>query len=153
MGEWTRYISRRGEADDYRYEDVWFALAKALDSKIHVDNYKLNLFTESLKIKDSTKKYGLQLHTSAEAPRLVGFSCANNEHGGVLTDATNVQLHSCEKGNLCSTVKENMENVVWIQPIIAHLENGVDIAEVGIGGGGDEMDTLSVESLTAISKM
>lgn len=30
--------------------------------------------------------------------------------------------------------------VVWISPIVAHLPNGYDITEVGIGGGGDDLE-------------
>lgn len=31
-------------------------------------------------------------------------------------------------------------NVVHIQPVIAHLPNGADLAEVGVGGGGDDLE-------------
>lgn len=31
-------------------------------------------------------------------------------------------------------------NVVRIQPVIAHLRNGADLAEVGAGGGGGDLE-------------
>jgi hypothetical protein len=49
-----------------------------------------------------------------------------------------VRLHSCEKGNYCSTVQKGP--VVRILPIIAHLPDGQDLAEIGVGGGGDDLE-------------
>jgi hypothetical protein len=64
--------------------------------------------------------------------------CGNTYHPGCLTRDETVRLHSCEKGNYCSTVKNSP--VVWIQPIITRLPSGQDVAEVGVGGGGDDLE-------------
>jgi hypothetical protein len=47
-------------------------------------------------------------------------------------------------------------SVVWIQPIITRLPDGQDIAEVGVGGGGDdlereaELDYLSPDDVASL---
>lgn len=124
------------QAWTYGYEDVWIALSKFLRSRIHVDKYKMRVY-KSLVAKDSNSKFGAQFHMAPEAPALVGFMCGNTQHQGCLTLDEDVRLHSCEKGDYCQRVQDGP--VVWIQPIIAHLPNGQDIAELGIGGGGDDL--------------
>ncbi|KAK4232522.1 beta-lactamase-like protein [Podospora fimiseda] len=144
------------QAWTYGYEDVWIALSKALQSKIHVDEYK-GLIYSSLVSKDKNNQFGEQFHLAPEAPALVGFMCGNTYHPGCLTTDENVRIHSCEKGNYCDTVKNSP--VVWIQPIITRLPNGQDIAEVGIGGGGDdlerevELDYMLPEDIEALLKL
>lgn len=119
------------------YEDVWIALSKYLRTEIHVDKYKMKVY-KSLVAKDPSKKFGAQFHMAPEAPGLVGFMCGNTHHAGCLTLDESVRLHSCEKGNYCSTVQKGP--VVRIQPIIAHLPDGQDLAEIGVGGGGDDLE-------------
>jgi DNA cross-link repair 1C protein len=63
--------------------------------------------------------------------------CGNTPHPGCLTSDVNVRLHSCEKGKLCEVAQR--PTTVSIQPIIAHLPTGEDLAEVGVGGGGDDL--------------
>jgi DNA cross-link repair 1C protein len=93
----------------------------------------------SLLAQGSTEKHGtLQLHHSPEAPALSGFMCGNSPHPGCLTLDDSVRLHSCEKGTYCSVV--NNAPVVWIQPIVAHLPDGRDMVELGIGGGADDLE-------------
>ena len=105
----------------------------------------------SLVSKDTSNRYGAEFHLAPEAPGLVGFMCGNTRHEGCLTTDESVRLHSCEKGNYCPTVQN--APVVWIQPIITHLPNGQDVAEMGIGGGGDdlerdaELDSLSPQEI------
>ena len=89
----------------------------------------------------STKEgFPVLTHSAKEAPSLVGFTCGNSQSEGYLTHDDDVRIHSCEKGTPCS-VMNNIETkpVVWIRPIIAHLANGQDVVEVGIGGGGDDL--------------
>lgn len=63
---------------------------------------------------------------------------------GCLTQDNTVRLHSCEKGT-CRDIDKN-ENVVWIRPIIARAKDGSELAEVGIGGGGEDLSReLEVE--------
>jgi hypothetical protein len=96
------------------------------------------LMFRSLVTNDSGKKFDPQLHLAEEAPALVGFMCGNTYHPGCLTLDEKVRLHSCEKGSYCQTVQKSP--VVWIRPIITRLPNGQDVAEVGVGGGGDDLE-------------
>ncbi|KAK1775099.1 beta-lactamase-like protein [Copromyces sp. CBS 386.78] len=127
------------QAWTYGYEDVWVALSKALESKVHVDEYKMGIY-QSLLAKDPGNKrgFGVLHHLSPEAPALVGFMRGNSYHPGCLTLDENVRLHSCEKGNYCKTVRENP--LVQIHPVLTHLDNGQDLPELGIGGGGDDLE-------------
>lgn len=119
----------------------WLAfahIAAAADrSQIHVDEYKMLIYG-SLVAKDSASKFGAQFHLSPEAAGLVGFMCGNTFHTGCLTLNKDVRLHSCERENYCQTVLDSP--VVRIQPVIARLPGGQEIAEVGVGGGGDDLN-------------
>lgn len=75
---------------------------------------------------------------TSEAAALTGFVCGNTPHPGCLTRDENVRLHSCEKGNYCHVV--NTSDVVWICPVVAHLSDGEDLIEMGVGGGGDDLE-------------
>ncbi|GKT86040.1 artemis protein [Colletotrichum tofieldiae] len=140
------------QAWTYGYEQVWIALSKALKSRIHVDDYKMRMFS-SLTGKTSNDRFGSSVHLCPEAPALAGYICGNTPHPGCLTRDEHVRLHSCERGNFCSVVRNS--RVVSIQPVVAHLPSGTDIAEVGVGGGGDdlerdaELDPLSTEDMKA----
>ncbi|KAK0617304.1 beta-lactamase-like protein [Immersiella caudata] len=125
------------QAWTYGYEDVWIALSKALDTKIHVDEYKMLIYG-SLLAKDTASKFGAQFHLSPEAAGLMGFMCGNTFHPGCLTLDDEARLHSCEKGNYCQTVLNSP--VVRIQPVITRLPAGQELAEVGVGGGGDDLN-------------
>lgn len=134
------------QAWTYGYEEVWLALSKALKSPIHVDEYKMRIYASlSSKIGD---------HRFAS---LAGYMCGNARHPGCLTVHESVRLHSCEKGNLCSVADQ--PNVVKIQPIVAHLVDGTDIAEVGIGGGGNdfqrdaELGALSPKDIQTLQEL
>jgi len=85
------------------YEDVWIALSRALKSQIHVDDYKLKVYS-SLRANELSE-YSNPI--CPEAPALVGFKCANKAHAGCLTSSASrhVRLHSCEKGNMCEAAK------------------------------------------------
>ncbi|KAI4858699.1 Metallo-hydrolase/oxidoreductase [Hypoxylon rubiginosum] len=124
------------QAWTYGYEEVWVALSKALNSKIHVDKYKMGVY-KSLVTKSSDKRFAAQTHLTKDAPYLVGFTCGNNQYDGCLTLDEDVRIHSCEKGTSCSIMET--KPIVFIQPIVAHLENGRDMVEVGIGGGADDL--------------
>lgn len=99
-------------------------------------------------------KSGPPNHLAPEAPGLVGFLCGNTHHPGCLTRDESVRLHSCEKGTYCATMKNSP--VVWIQPIITRLSDGHDVAEVGVGGGADdlereaELDHLSPDDVASL---
>ncbi|KAM3453430.1 hypothetical protein MY3296_003838 [Beauveria thailandica] len=132
----------------YGYEEVWLALSKALKSPVNFphDSYKMRIYTSlSSKIGD---------HRFAS---LTGYMCGNAWHPGCLTADESARLHSCEKGNLCSVASQS--NVVKIQPIVAHLANGTDIAEAGVGGGGNdfqrdaELGSLSPQDVRALQQL
>ncbi|KAI6759635.1 hypothetical protein HG530_010315 [Fusarium avenaceum] len=144
------------QAWTYGYEDVWVALSKALKSKIHVDDYKLRIYG-SLKSNAPDSRFNVDVHLTPESPALIGHMCGNTPHPGCLTSEVNVRLHSCEKGNMCELAQK--PTTVSIQPIIAHLATGEDLADVGVGGGGDdlqreaELEYLDQASLAALFNM
>lgn len=122
-----------------RYEDAWVALSKALRSRIHVDEYKMRIYTSLVsQLHGNGHSTSHVHHLSPEASALVGFMCGNTYHPGCLTRDEGVRLHSCEKGNYCDVVKKSP--VVWIQPIVARLPEGGEVFELGVGGGGDDLE-------------
>lgn len=92
----------------------------------------------SLLVAHSDTPFAATLHLSPEAPALVGFMCGNTHHAGCLTLDETVRIHSCEKGSYCQTIQNSP--VVWIRPIITRLPGGQDVAEAGIGGGGEDLE-------------
>jgi DNA cross-link repair 1C protein len=162
------------QAWTYGYEEAWIALSKALRSKvrrmarlynrllcaemlqIHVDKYKMGVY-KSLMAKSTPERWSTQFHLSKEAPFLVGFTCGNQQQKGCLTLDENVRIHSCEKGVPCVAMQN--KPIVWIKPIVARLPTGEELAEVGIGGGGDdlgqeaELDYLMPEDVLPVIEM
>ncbi|RNJ54671.1 hypothetical protein D7B24_009563 [Verticillium nonalfalfae] len=108
------------QAWTYGYEEVWIALSKALKSRVHVDDYKMKIFS-SLQAKPENDRFGQSLHLCRESPALTGYMCGNAYRPG------------------CLATDENGP-VVWIQPIIAHTTGGIDRLEHGIGGGADDLE-------------
>ncbi|CZR54852.1 uncharacterized protein PAC_04736 [Phialocephala subalpina] len=104
---------------------------------IHVDTYKLRLY-KSLRgnAADPTKDGIAAL--AHEGPVLTGYTCGNTPVPGCLTDDHAVRLHSCEKG-MCKIIDENNKNIVWIRPIVTRTKDGAEMAEVGVGGGGEDL--------------
>ncbi|RSL74501.1 hypothetical protein CEP51_011537 [Fusarium floridanum] len=141
------------QAWTYGYEDVWVALSKALKSQVHVDDYKLRIYG-SLKSRPSEARFSSDVHLTPESPALTGHMCGNTPHQGCLTPNEDVRIHSCEKGTMCKVARR--PSTVTIQPIIAHLPTGQHLAEVGVGGGGDdlqreaELDFLDQASLATL---
>lgn len=127
----------------FGYEEVWIVLSRALKSQIHVDQYKLSLY-ESLCPKPSKSGATTNLaYLAAEAPALIGHQYGNNYQKGCLTLDPTVRIHSCEKGMRCSALTKK---TVFIQPILARGTNGVEMLELGAGGGqGDLAQTLELE--------
>ncbi|PTB71812.1 hypothetical protein M440DRAFT_1343181 [Trichoderma longibrachiatum ATCC 18648] len=124
------------QAWTYGYEDVWVALSKALNSPIHVDDYKLRIYNSLNTRAEPRPNSGAHLTPTAAA--LTGFMCGNTPQPGCLTSDQNVRLHSCESGNMCAIAKH--PSVVRIQPVIASLPDGGVMQEVGIGGGGEDLE-------------
>ena len=59
---------------------------------------------------------------------------------GCLTTDISVRLHSCERGTNCEGLKSS--SVVWITPIITRTARGVDVRELGAGGGGNDFEQV-----------
>lgn len=109
---------------------------------------------KSLVTKSSDKRFAAQTHLTKDAPYLVGFTCGNNQYDGCLTLDEDVRIHSCEKGTSCSIMET--KPIVFIQPIVAHLENGRDMVEVGIGGGADDLTqkpSLQLDDILTLIEM
>ncbi|KAL8820313.1 MAG: hypothetical protein Q9223_001451 [Gallowayella weberi] len=121
------------------YEEVWVALAAHLKSQIHVDDYKLRLYSSLVSSSSSTS-------LSGEGAALCGFPFGNRHQAGCLTNNDSVRLHSCELGTRCSTI-EASKNTIWITPLINRSEKG-DIPEVGAGGGGGDLTQMHELELT-----
>ncbi|KAL8793281.1 MAG: hypothetical protein Q9195_004141 [Heterodermia aff. obscurata] len=139
----------------FGYEEVWIALAIALDSRIHVDAYRSRIY-QSLRLRvddgaksskegkiDILRKPTYDTYLAPEAAALCGHWCGNNDRPGFLTDDQNVRLHSCEAGTDCEALKS--PNVVWITPIITHSSDGDDVLEMGAGGGGGDLTQHELE--------
>lgn len=123
----------------FGYEEVWAALSRTLDSQVHVDKYKYKLY-QSLHQDGSD---GQSQFLAPEGPVLVGCIVGNGLKEGCLTTDKSVRIHSCEKGMGCSAYGEDA--IVLIRPFIARGPDGVEIAEVGIGGGwGDLVPSYEV---------
>ncbi|MCJ1260578.1 Protein artemis [Lobaria immixta] len=108
------------------YEEVWIALASALGSQIHVDDYKMRLYNSL----NAASIYDGSAHDGAA---LCGFQCGNRHQPGCFTSDSNVRIHSCEPGIDCAGLQS--ADVVWITPIIARSSDGASIPETGAGGG------------------
>lgn len=84
----------------FGYEEVWVALCAALNTKVHLDDYRWRLYHSQ---RDQPSCYGPQIAS------LVGFKLGNHEHSGCLSNsAEGVRIHSCERGTRCE-VFENRE--------------------------------------------
>lgn len=76
-------------------------------------------------------------YLTQEAPILAGYSVGNADHSGILTLDNTVRLHSCEKRLRCSHLGDQ---TVWIKPIVARTSSGQEICEIGVGGGGGDLN-------------
>ncbi|KAI7163819.1 hypothetical protein KC324_g12881, partial [Hortaea werneckii] len=110
----------------FGYEDVWQTLAAALNSQIHLDQYRYGLYRALF---NGTEP------RAAETPKLMGFLCGNHVQAGCLTNRE-ARIHSCEKGTACEIWNEDF---VRITPIISR-HRGVEMAELGAGGGQGDLD-------------
>ncbi|KAK4542801.1 hypothetical protein LTR36_006177 [Oleoguttula mirabilis] len=110
----------------FGYEEVWQALSAHLGSQIHVDHYRYGLY--------NALANGAEPR-APEVSRLMGFHCGNHYQEGCLTSRPS-QVHSCEKGTGCDIWKKDF---VRITPIISRYK-GVEMAELGAGGGQGDLD-------------
>ncbi|KAH6648195.1 hypothetical protein BKA67DRAFT_540007 [Truncatella angustata] len=135
---------------------VWTALSKALKSKIHIDGYKIDVCI-SLVAKPSSERFAAQFHHAREASYLVGCSLGNNKQEGCLTLDENVRIHSRENSMACSATCN--KPVVRVQPIVARSSDSRDIAEISLGGGGDDLEQetdlgqLTIDNIQLLSQL
>ncbi|KAF2868824.1 beta-lactamase-like protein [Massariosphaeria phaeospora] len=136
----------------FGYENVWIALSAFLQSQIHLDDYRARIYSSlstlekkflrdvGLNVKADNKylrESGLEVR---EAPALCGFRNGNHIQPGCLTSRPNVRLHSCELGTGCSVMDHDKDaKAVHIIPIVTRA-NGLEIAELGVGGGKGDID-------------
>lgn len=111
------------------YEDVWLTLSSALGSKVHVDPYQLRLFQD----------HNGAVQSSDATAALGGFQLGNDVYHGCLSTDRCVQIHSCEPGLPCHLALSKRTNVVWLTPIISRMQDGTEVAEIGAGGGGEDL--------------
>ena len=136
------------------YEDVWVAISNALNTRVHVDEYRRTLY-------GSLVSKSLGHFQCPEGPALVGFKNGNHFQRGCLTDDSSVRLHSCEHGTGCPALDSS--ETVRINPIISKNENGEILPEAGAAGDGNDLlynhsflelnDPVSVELLLEICNM
>lgn len=116
----------------FGYEDVWKTLNKVLDSQIHLDEYRYNIYTS---VGDTKRK----APAVAEAPSLCGFKVGNQDEPGILTLRPTVRIHSCERGTGCFVFDNPDQEIIDIMPIITR-HKGVDMRELGAGGGQGDLN-------------
>ena len=136
----------------FGYENVWIALSAFLKSRIHLDDYRARIYGSlSTLDKSQLHEVGLDIPSDnkslralhqeiREAPALCGFINGNHIQSGCLTSQEAVRIHSCERGMGCR-VMDSAKNtaVVHIIPIITRSK-GIEILELGAGGGKGDLD-------------
>lgn len=136
----------------FGYESVWVALSAFLNSRIHLDDYRTRIYGSlssldrrylreaGLAVQSENKflkESGIEIR---EAAALCGFRNGNHMQPGCLTSSESARIHSCERGMGCSVMDSDTEaKVIHIIPIIAR-SNGIEIAELGAGGGKGDLD-------------
>jgi hypothetical protein len=152
----------------FGYENVWIALSSFLGSQIHLDDYRARIYGSlSTLDKKQLRKSGLNVPSDnkslresglevREAPALCGFRNGNHIQPGCLTSRECARIHSCEQGMGCEIIDGDAQaKVVHIIPIVTRT-NGIEIAELGAGGGKGDLDQkedLETRSTAEIGKL
>ncbi|EEA21635.1 DNA repair protein, putative [Talaromyces marneffei ATCC 18224] len=110
----------------FGYEEVWQALSAFLESKVHVDRYQYGLYMSLASRGNGTPGFDT-------ATFLCGFQLGNEFVPGCLTSDNSVRIHSCEPGAFCQTMKSKKS--VYITPIVTRDRTGIEVPELGAGGG------------------
>ncbi|RAK72580.1 putative DNA repair protein [Aspergillus fijiensis CBS 313.89] len=111
------------------YEEVWMALSAALQSKVHVDRYQMDLYRS---LAFSRVEGGIN-----EVPSLCGFDLGNRFVPGCLSEDERARIHSCEPGVQCSVARS--KGTVYIMPVVNRTKDGAEMPELGAGGGGGDL--------------
>lgn len=125
----------------FGYEEVWIALASAMNCQIHVDRYRFELYNGLIKG-----------DVSREAAALCGFKFGNRHHSGCLTQDPASRIHSCERGTLCPVFGDN-QKVVRILPIISRSSDGIEVNERGAGGRSNDLKQSHELELTDVESV
>jgi hypothetical protein len=152
VGEYPRDTIFYFHSWTFGYENVWIALSAFLHSRIHLDEYRARVYGSlSTLNKRQLREAGLDVPASnkplqesgleiREAPALCGFRNGNHIQPGCLTSQEDVRIHSCERGMGCSVLdRDSNAEIIHIIPIVTRTD-GVDIAELGAGGGKGDLD-------------
>ena len=136
----------------FGYENVWIALSTFLGSRIHLDDYRTRIYGSLSSLdKRSLREAGLDVQSEnrflkeagieiREAAALCGFKNGNHVQPGCLTSSEIARIHSCERGMGCSVLdKDTDAKIIHIIPIITR-SNGIEVAELGAGGGKGDLD-------------
>ncbi|KAF2758655.1 hypothetical protein EJ05DRAFT_537981 [Pseudovirgaria hyperparasitica] len=117
----------------FGYEDVWTALAAFLNSRIHLDRYRLSLYRSLARTGTAPP--------CLDAAQFCGFELGNHKPQGFVTSDPVVQVHSCERGSSCPIFdKDEAQRVVTIIPIVTRTKSGSPVPEIGAGGGQGDLD-------------
>ncbi|KAJ4988856.1 artemis protein [Stagonosporopsis vannaccii] len=152
----------------FGYENVWVALSTFLNARIHLDDYRTRIYGSLSSLdKKSLQEVGLDVQSEnrflkdagievREAAALCGFRNGNHVQPGCLTSSESVRIHSCERGMGCNVLDNNTNaNIIHIIPIISRSD-GVEIAELGAGGGKGDLDQkeeLETYDVAAIGRL
>ncbi len=112
---------------------------------MHIDSYQSRLYG-SLSSADVTTRI-------SEHAALTGFYVGNHHKPGCLTTAASTRIHSCEPGTPCHTELLKSKNVLWITPIITRSKDGIEVPELGAGGGGGDLQQTPMLELSNISSL
>lgn len=94
--------------------------------KVHVDRYQYGLYMSLASRGNGTPGFDT-------ATFLCGFQLGNEFVPGCLTSDNSVRIHSCEPGAFCQTMKSKKS--VYITPIVTRDRTGIEVPELGAGGG------------------
>lgn len=112
---------------------------------MHIDSYQSRLYG-SLSSGDVATSIG-------EYSALTGFYVGNHCKPGCLTTESTTRIHSCEPGTPCHTELLKAKDVLWITPIITRAKDGIEVPELGAGGGGGDLQQTPVLELSNISSI
>ncbi|KAH6643090.1 beta-lactamase-like protein [Boeremia exigua] len=137
----------------FGYENVWYR-TRIYGSLSSLDRRSLR--EAGLDVQSENKflrEAGIEIR---EAAALCGFRNGNHVQPGCLTSSENARIHSCERGMGCSVMdKDADKNIVHIIPIVTRA-NGIEIAELGAGGGKGDLDQkeeLETGDVAAIGRL
>jgi len=128
------------EAWTLGYEEVWAALAGFLGERVHLDRYRFGVYAALAGVDGGS--------VCPEGPPLAGFELGNHRVEGCLTTDPAARIHSCEHRWLCPVAKDwENRDFVRIVPIISRTEDGVELHELGVGGGKGDLNQTHVVDL------